>query len=118
MAGSGSALPARRSGQSLAVMEIPSPNTDEAPRFGSELTVVEVTYADENWCRVSVTRDKRGIFRVHPERWEISDLEIVGEAYWNSFGDIGSLTDDLEIARVLAADALRKITRSTVDHDG
>ena len=95
-------------------MEIPVPDMNQRPSFGRNLTVVEVSYADDNWARVSITRDERGIYRVHPERWEISDLEIIGHAYWNSLGHSDSLTDDIAIARGLANDSLRIITRSTV----
>jgi hypothetical protein len=98
-------------------MEIPSPDINQSPSFGRHLTVVETTYADENWARVSITRDDRGIYRVHPERWEISDLTVIGRAYWNPLGHGDSLTDDISIARQMAADELRKVHRSTIIPD-
>jgi hypothetical protein len=95
-------------------METPAPDLNQPPNFGRNLKVIEVSYADDNWARVSISRDERGIFRVHSERWEISDLTTIGRAYWNTLGHSDSLTDDIAIAREMAADSLRKIPRSTM----
>ena len=98
-------------------MEPPSPDLNQRPSFGKGLSIVEVTYGDENWARVSITRDERGVFRVHAERWDISDFPVIGRACWNQLGHSDSLTDDIAIAREMAADTLRKIPRSTIIPD-
>jgi hypothetical protein len=95
-------------------MEAPAPDLNQRPHFGRNLTIVEVSYADDNWARVSITRDERGIYRIYSERWEISDFAETGQAYWNTLGHSDSLTDDLSIAQAMAAESLGKIWRSSV----
>jgi len=98
---------------------LPPPDVDQPPQFAPELAVVEVMFGDEGWARVSITRDARNIYRVHAERWDVSDLTVTGHAYWNLWGHGSSLTDDIEIARNMARDALRTIPRSSVaPYDG
>jgi hypothetical protein len=95
-------------------MEIPSPDLTHVPRFINDWVVVETLYGDDNWVRVLITKDGRNIYRIHPERWDISDLTIIGHGYWSAWGHSSSFTDDIQIARTLAEEALRAIPRSSV----
>jgi hypothetical protein len=96
-------------------MELPPP--DLTQKFAPELTVVETVYSEDKQIRVSITRDARKTYRIHPERWDVSDLTTVGHAYWNQWGHSASLTDDLEIARAMACESLRITPRSSVIPD-
>ena len=95
-------------------MELPPPDLNQAPRFAPELAVVETIYSDDNQVRVSITKDPRGIYRIHPERWEVMDLLVIGHAYWNQWGHSASFTDDIEIARGMARESIRITPRSSV----
>ena len=79
--------------------------------------MVEILYGDDNWARVLITKDSRNIYRIHPERWDISDLTIIGDAFWSMWGHHSTLTDDIEIARSSAREVLRGIPRSVVIPD-
>ena len=93
-------------------MTIPPPDISQAPQFGQGLSVIEVMYSDDQQLRVSITKDDSGLYRVHPERWDISDIEYAGYAYWNTWNQVNSITDDLEIARKMARQALSSTPRS------
>lgn len=99
-------------------MNIPPPDLSHAPGFAPELALVDTIYADDNQVRVGITRDSAGLYRLHPERWEISNLDVLGYAYWNPYGRSSSLTDDIGIAREMAFEALRTTPRSSRPPEG
>jgi hypothetical protein len=100
-------------------MKLPAPDLAKAPRFGPELTIVDVIYSEDKQVRVSITKDRQNVYRIHPERWDVSDMTVIGHAYWNPWGHSDSLVGDLETARIMANEALRTTPRSTVipDHE-
>lgn len=95
-------------------MEIPLPDVAHRPLFANDWVVVEVVYADDNWARVLITKDGLGVFRIHPERWDVSDLLIIGKGFWSQWGHQASFTDDIEIACKLAREVVSTIPRSEV----
>jgi hypothetical protein len=98
-------------------MQMPPPDISQTPTFVSEFALVETMYSDDKQIRVSITRDQCGIYRIHPERWEVMDFTVVGHAYWNQWGSSASFTDDIEIARGMARELLRTTPRSSVVPD-
>jgi hypothetical protein len=77
------------------------------PAFVPELCLVELVYSDDRQARVAITRDKQGLYRLHPERWDLSELSTLGRGYWGPWGDTSSITDDLDVARRMANEFVR-----------
>jgi hypothetical protein len=98
-------------------MKVPAPDATQRPKFLPELSVVEVIYSDDKHARVAITKDRQNLYRIHPERWDLSDLTILGHGYWSQWGHHASFTDDIEIARQMAHETLRNIPPSTVIPD-
>jgi hypothetical protein len=67
--------------------------------------VVEVLTSATGDRRVGITRDSSGLYRLRVETWA-PDWEHLGVATWLQSGHEGSVTDSLERARSLAAEAL------------
>ena len=67
--------------------------------------LVEVLTSSTGDRRVGITRDGSGIYRLRVETWA-PDWEHMGVATWIQSGHEGSVTDSLERARSLAAEAL------------
>ncbi len=95
-------------------MNIPPPDIAWLPKFVTDWTIVEAIYSDDKHSRVLITKDSKGLYRIHPERWDVSDLTTMGGAFWNQWGQHASFTDDVAIARQMAREALPAIPRSTV----
>ncbi len=93
-------------------MRSPPPDRNQTPTFVVELDLVEIVYSDDGQVRVSITRDRRGIYRVHPERWDVSDFAVAGQAGWTQWASGATFTDDIEIARAVARESLRITPRS------
>jgi hypothetical protein len=78
--------------------------------FGED--VVEVVYSPSRLYREVITRDRAGLFRVHDERWWVEDPDdpdAAGAAFWCPYDRSASITDTIENARTLAAEALRAV---------
>jgi hypothetical protein len=73
-------------------------------------TVVETILATDQAHRVAISRDARGLFRVHLEQWDTSDWDVVGQVYWTECAG-NTITDTLPSARRLAEDALQPFQR-------
>lgn len=84
--------------------EPPPPDTS-APRLTTE-ELVEVIYSPSKWYREVITRDQRGLLRVHDERWFTEDWDVAGAAFWSPYDRGATITDTLDNARKLAAEAL------------
>lgn len=67
---------------------------------------MDVIYSPSKRYREVITRDAAGLFRVHEERWSTEDWDVAGAAYWCPYDRIATITDTLENARKLAAEAL------------
>jgi len=106
-----------RLAQTLDLMDIPSPDLTHMSKFVDDLEVVETVYSEDKWARVEITRDARNVYRIHPQRWDVSDLTIIERGFWNQWGHGASFTDDISIARQLAHEALQVIPRSVVISD-
>ena len=87
----------------------PAPPPDPSQPFridGRGEKLVEVSTSGSGQCRVGITRDSAGIYRLRVETWA-PDWEHMGVATWLQRGSEGSFTDSLERARELAAECLR-----------
>jgi hypothetical protein len=98
-------------------MKIPEPDLAATPRVASEYKVVETVYAEDKQIRVSILADENNLLRIHTERWDVSDLDVIGEAFWMPWGHSVSFTDDINIARDMIAESFRITPRSTVIPD-
>jgi hypothetical protein len=98
-------------------MDIPPPDLTHRSKFAGDLNVIETIYSEDKWAKVEITKDTRNIYRIHPQRWDVSDLTIIGSGYWSQWGHGASITDDISIARQLALEAVRAIPRSVVIPD-
>jgi len=90
-------------------MDIPAPDVTHQPRFVPELSLVEIIYSPDNHARVVIAKDRRNLYHLHPERWDVSDLTVIGHGTWCSWGYQNSMTDDIDIARQLAREVLPTI---------
>jgi len=93
-------------------MKVPPPDLTQTPTH-LDFAVAEVIYAEDKQVRAVVTKDRQNLYRVFPEFWDVSDLETIGEAYWNRCDHQG-ITDDIEIAHGIAQEILRTTPRSKV----
>jgi len=85
----------------------PPPDLTQPVRIdGRGEKLVEVLTSASGDCRVGITRDGAGIYRLRVETWA-PDWEHVGVATWLQRGSEGSFADSLERARELAAEHLR-----------
>jgi hypothetical protein len=82
----------------------PAPDTSRqlAP-FGQE--TVEAVYSPSKAYRAAITRDARGIFRVHLERWDV-DGWPEEPPHWCPYNRGATFVDTLEHARTLARERL------------
>jgi hypothetical protein len=85
--------------------EAPPPDTSSRPRYIGE-QVMEVLFSRAHQYRATVTQDSRGLFRVHRDRWCISDWEVAGAAYWAQDDRLATITDSVEAATRLAEESL------------
>ena len=92
-------------------MKVPPPDLARTPTH-LDFSVVEVIYSEDKQIRAVVTKDKQDLYRVFPEFWDVSDLEIA-DACWNRCDHLG-ITDDIEIANGMAEEILRTTPRSKV----
>jgi hypothetical protein len=69
-------------------------------------TVVEMTFSRRNLFRAVIIRSFQGLFRIRRDRWDVFDFEIIGKGYWSQDDQGSTLTDTIEIARVLAREKL------------
>ena len=95
-------------------MNNPPPDVEQSLSFVPELSIVAVLYGDDNWARAVITKDGNGLYRIHSERWDISDFAVVGEAFWSQCDTGISIFNDLDPARDAAISALKLITRTAV----
>jgi len=86
----------------------PPPDTSVSGSRVNEIEV-DVLYSVTKSHRVVITRDARGLFRVHGERWDTGDWDVAGAAYWVSYDRLATITDTLENARTLAQEALEQV---------
>ena len=87
--------------------EPPPPDTS-VPRLTTE-EVVEIIYSPSKRYREVITRDQRGLLRVHDERWFTEDWDTAGAAFWCPYDRSATITDTLDNARKLAAEALSMV---------
>lgn len=92
--------------------EPPPPDVTTQPRLTSE-TVLELLFSRTNQFRLVISRDRRGLFRIHRDKWCVSDWDIIGEAFWIQDGHFVTMTDTLASARQLAREALQATSDGT-----
>lgn len=68
--------------------------------------LVEIVYSPSRKYREVISRDRAGLFRVHDERWSTEDWDVTDAGYWCPYDRTATITDTLENARALAAEAL------------
>jgi hypothetical protein len=85
--------------------EPPCPDASAPARYTTE-ELVDILYSPSKRYREVITRDARGLFRVHDERWDTEDWDVAGAAYWCPYDRLATITDTLENARNLAMDTL------------
>lgn len=85
----------------------PPPDTSVPQRRAN--AVVDIIYSPSKWYREVITLDASGLFRVSDERWDIRDWDVAGVAYWCPYDRFTTITDTLENARKLAAEALQLV---------
>lgn len=70
---------------------------------------MDVIYSPSKRYREVITRDESGFFRVSDERWDTGDWDVAGAAFWCPYDRVATMTDTLENARKLAAEALQLV---------
>ena len=82
----------------------PPPDLSHQPSLPGQ-RIVETVYSDSKRARAFITVDETGRYRTVIQWWDTSDWKDWQKAFWIG-RDSGSLTDSLERARELAAEAL------------
>jgi len=94
----------------------PPPDTGTAFGHASEVEV-ERHFSLRKHHRVIISQDCAGRYRVHCDRWDTSDWEIVSYAGWRSEDRLATMTDTLENARKLASEHLSGVEKSERAYD-
>ena len=89
--------------------EAPRPDTQLGPDHYGQ-AVVESHYSPSKRYRAIITRGADGVFRVHREQWETSGWHVGGTPAWVPAAGGAHLSDTIERARSLAAEALRNVS--------
>jgi hypothetical protein len=84
----------------------PPPPDTSVPFGGVDERELEVRYSPSKAYRVVITLDRRGLYRVHQQFWDTGDWDVVRQAYWAGNDRMVTITDTIEGARRLAAEAL------------
>jgi hypothetical protein len=101
----------------LDLMDIPAPDQARPPSLPYGRELVTIVYSEDEQVRAVIMRDAQNLFRVHPERWDVSDLTVIGYAFWSPWGAGDSITDSLETATQIARELLDKVPRTVVVPD-
>jgi hypothetical protein len=90
----------------------PPPPDTSAPGGRVDEEDVAILYSATKTHRVVIGRDRRGLYRVHEERWDTGDWDIAGAAYWCPYDQLATITDTIENAEKLAREALAQVLQS------
>jgi hypothetical protein len=89
----------------------PAPPPDIGVPFHHEReTQLDVVYSADHRFRAVVTRDDRGLFRVHRQVWDTGDWEAAADAFWGDVDATATITDTFENARKLATEDIAALT--------
>ena len=83
----------------------PPPDTSASFRHVEE-EEIECLYSPRRQYRVVISRDHQGRYRVHRQRWDISDWDVANVAFWSEDDQMATITDTIESARTFAAERL------------
>jgi hypothetical protein len=82
----------------------PPPDTTSVPKHRYE--VLEIIYSSDKASRALLLRDDRGLIHVACQKWDLSEWEHCGDAFWNPLGRGTTITDTIANARKLARERL------------
>lgn len=82
----------------------PQPDITIPPSYSRE-RVLEVIYVADR-SRRAVLTETSGSYRVHVQRWDVSDWDYTEQASWLTEDQFATMASSLEIARALAAEEL------------
>jgi hypothetical protein len=82
----------------------PPPDTTRTPRYRYQ--VLECIYSADSSYRAVLTRDDRGLIHVSCEKWDLSEWEHCGYAFWSPIGRGETITDTVDNGRKLARERL------------
>jgi hypothetical protein len=102
-----------KGGQILRATTCSSSGPGNFTRPSGHTIIREVLSADRGFV-AAISRDERGVFRVHCHRWCTEDWEFAGSAVWVG-SDVGTLVDTFVAAQKIAEDEIavyegRKLT--------
>ena len=86
-------------------MDVPKPDKTD-PKTYRGLPVARVVYSMEGSRRAVIVLDVGNLLRVHIDRWDVSDWEITGQAYWQTADQRAIIVDDMDRALAIAAEQL------------
>jgi hypothetical protein len=81
----------------------PRPDTS-TPKYHSP--TLECIYSADNSHRAVLTRDDGGLIRVSCEKWDLSEWEDCGYAFWAPIGRGATVTNTVDNGRRLAREKL------------
>lgn len=88
----------------MATEKPPPPDTTSAPKHRYE--VLEVIYSLDHASRALLLRDERGLIHLCCQKWDLSEWDHCGHAFWNPVGRGTTITDSIDNARKLARERL------------